>query len=539
MLRPWAGALRPPAGRPGWGTVAAGVLLWMVLSSPVMVGQWRGAVGGVQGDSVWNMAGWVLLTGVLVALAWAYPLVSLFPTVAASLVNPWLTPVIAVASYLAGRRTARALPAALGFVAIVVIFSALAPLLEVGVGDWLAMVVIMVFVGVFPWLVGRSWRQYSELVHAGWERAELLEREQRILADRERLRERSRIAGDMHDSLGHELSLIALRAGALEMASDLDEHHRTAATELRSAAATATERLREIIGVLRDESDPAPTEPITETVPELVERARTSGMAAELHREGETGQATPMVDRAAHRVVQESLTNATKHAPGAAVTVRLARTADETVVTVTNEPPPASPQPEPTQGNQGLVGLRERVRLAGGTLHTEARNDGGFEVAAHLPHAAGTVPDTAADAERSESARHLEHARRRARRGLTTAIVVPAGLGAGLGAIASSYYLFVTYASVLAPTEFAGLRVGQDRAAVERMLPAVEMLDSPTRPAPPGTTCQYYESKASPFARYDVYRLCFSGGRLVSTDVIPAGTDGEYPSPAETSTRSR
>ncbi|MCQ0011553.1 histidine kinase dimerization/phosphoacceptor domain-containing protein [Actinomadura madurae] len=88
----------------------------------------------------------------------------------------------------------------------------------------------------------------------GWERAEHLENQQRIIAERERLRERARIAQDMHDSLGHELALIAVRAGALEVAADLGDRHRAAAAELRTGAADATEHLREIIGVLRDDA---------------------------------------------------------------------------------------------------------------------------------------------------------------------------------------------------------------------------------------------------------------------------------------------
>src|SRR3954471_20518274 len=120
-----------------------------------------------------------------------------------------------------------------------------------------------------------------------------------------RLRERSRIAEDMRDSVGHELSLIALRAAALEVDDDLPERHRAAATELRQAAATATERLGEIIGVLRDGGSAAPTLPAHE----LVDRAAASGLEVRLVQEGRA-ELSPMVDRAVHRVVQEALTNA-------------------------------------------------------------------------------------------------------------------------------------------------------------------------------------------------------------------------------------
>src|SRR5688500_17952609 len=115
----------------------------------------------------------------------------------------------------------------------------------------------LVYAGLFPWLVGRYRRQQRALVAAGWEQAEQLEREQRMLAREVRLRERARIAEDMHDSLGHELSLLALRAGALELSADLDERTRAVAGQLRAGAAAATGQLRDIIDVLRDDPDPA------------------------------------------------------------------------------------------------------------------------------------------------------------------------------------------------------------------------------------------------------------------------------------------
>lgn len=110
---------------------------------------------------------------------------------------------------------------------------------------------------MLPWFAGRFWCQYQQLVRAGWERADQLQREQQLIADQARLRERARIAQDMHDVLGHELSLIALSAGALKLAPDLEEHHQGAAGDIRVRAAAAVERLGEVIGVLREETDTA------------------------------------------------------------------------------------------------------------------------------------------------------------------------------------------------------------------------------------------------------------------------------------------
>ncbi|TDE20041.1 histidine kinase, partial [Actinomadura sp. 6K520] len=166
-----------------------------------------------------------------------------------------------VLAYLTGRRTIRAQPLLWAFTAVFVTGSVLAIARGLAVETWFPSTVWLVLLGVLPWLTGRYWRQYQELLHAGWERAERLEHEQRIIAERERLRERARIAQDMHDSLGHELALIAVRAGALQVAPGLDGRHRDAAAQLRRGAAEATEHLREIIGVLREDTATGPDAP--------------------------------------------------------------------------------------------------------------------------------------------------------------------------------------------------------------------------------------------------------------------------------------
>ncbi|MBP2324500.1 signal transduction histidine kinase [Kibdelosporangium banguiense] len=180
---------------------------------------------------------------------------------------------------------------------------------------------------------------------------------------RGRLRERARIAADMHDSLGHELTLIAVRASVLQVSSGLDEQQRKAVGELRESAAAATERLREIIGVLRGPP---------ETIAGLIARSEASGMVIKAKVE----DVSPEVEPVAYRVVQEALTNAAKHAPGATVVVEVTRTG----VSVINEPP-AAPSPGLASGGHGLSGLRDRVKLAGGYFQAGPR-DGGFAVTA-------------------------------------------------------------------------------------------------------------------------------------------------------------
>jgi signal transduction histidine kinase len=237
-----------------------------------------------------------------------------------------------------------------------------------------------------PWLAGRFRRQQAELVIAGRQRVAQLEREQEFIAEQARLRERTRIAADMHDSVGHELALIALRAGALELSRSLSEPDRDAAAQLRASAVTATDRLRVSIGMLRDPSVPAPVDPPNETVESLVTRARDAGMSVSLRRGGIDGPLPPPVDRALHRVVQEALTNAARYAPGATVSVCLDGSPGSVTASVFNGP--ATTDVAVTGGGRGLHGLRERVRLLDGTLRAGPRDDG-FEVVATVPLRAG------------------------------------------------------------------------------------------------------------------------------------------------------
>jgi signal transduction histidine kinase len=336
-----------------------------------------------------------------------------------------------VLAYLLGRRAAGQAVALLFFAALsgaglLLILVTRASVIVVGT----SFIFLVLTTLVMPWLAGRFVRQQAELVRTGWELAERLEREHELAGDRARLRERSRIARDMHDSLGHELSMIALRAATLQVSPDVGERGRQAAAELRRAAAAATKRLHEVIGVLREDNEGVPVLPAGDTVRSLLDRAATSGVAVtlvdELWPAGDGGGPAlpPMTDRAEYRVVQEALTNATKHAPGAPVTVTLRREGAEAVVSVVNRPAPVRPLPGAPggAGGHGLVGLDERVRLAGGTL--DARPvAGGFAVTARLPLTAGAA--TTAPGGAGSSRRQLALTRRKLRRGMINALMAP------------------------------------------------------------------------------------------------------------------
>ena len=528
-----------------WSQLLRDVALWLVLAVLVL------AESLARGDPWWVPAvGSLVLAGAMLVRR-SHPLVAL--AVVGGLVVVHLlvglgtnegvpvayAPVVSWFAYVAGRRSSSVRAIAwlvvgelLALLALGLAFQGGSPAAESILTTFWISLLALVFV-VLPWLVGRYRSQRDMLVSAGWERAERMEREQRMAADEARLRERSRIAEDMHDSVGHELSLIALRAGALELDPDLDEQHRRAATELREAAAAATDRLGEIIGVLRDGDAPAPTRPAHESIAELVDRAAQSGLAVRLVRSG-AGDLAPMVDRAAHRVVQEALTNAAKHAPGSDIVVRLSIGPEDVEVSVTNDP--ATRPAVATAGGRGLAGLGERVRLAGGTLSAGPRDGGGYAVLARMPRAGGPPEPGGAPEQASRSADELASVQRTARRGLVTAVGVPVGLAALLGAVALVYYLVVGYSAVLEPEVFEQLRVGQTEAEVEPMLPWLEMVDPPaetTVPYPAGSSCRFYRS-GGPFETTYAHRLCFAAGRLVAKDQIQTGTvpihtDGEEP----------
>ncbi|MBK3554807.1 histidine kinase, partial [Streptomyces sp. MBT61] len=268
---------------------------------------------------------------------------------ALSLVGWWWGLPTAIAAFAAGRGPGRGRTVVLflaGALAVGAVAVVLVPSLLTLATQFVAVTVLAVLV---PWFVGRFSRQYRELVRAGWERAEQMERERQLVAEQARLLERARIAQDMHDVLGHDLSLIALSAGALKLAPGLDERHRRAAQDIRGRAAAAVERLGEVVGVLREESESPPRAPGDSDIARLVADAAASGLPVGLSVDGDASVLPPAVGRAAHRVVQESLTNAAKHAPGASVTVELSHTATETRVAVRNGAPAAATGVRPGQ----------------------------------------------------------------------------------------------------------------------------------------------------------------------------------------------
>ncbi|MFD0057259.1 sensor histidine kinase [Streptomyces sp. NPDC127168] len=506
------------------------------------------------------------------------PLLSLLLAALLTLFHPWfgasLWPSLAtvVLSCLAGRRLTRLWPAHLVFLCV-----AVAGLLLVGTvaqsEDWLSLLMTEFIACVLPWWAGNWWRQRTALTHAGWEHAEQLEWRQRYIADQARLKERARIAQDMHDSLGHELSVMALLAGGLELAPGLPERHRESAGQLRERCTMATERLHEVIGLLQEDPTPSLT-PTHESIAQLARRFQRSGTPVEFQEEGARDRpGTPLLSGlAAYRVAQEALTNAAKHAPGAPVTVRVTHTADETVVSVVNEWPEQAADAPATGSGSGLIGLDERVRLAGGTLRTGPRA-GGFEVHARLPRSpsspsrhieppgtgiggpelhpadrdavvgdadagawaattgrgAGAGADgarpAAAAPRLSASRTTLLRTRARLRRDARRAALLPVALGTAIVALLGGLYVLTSATTSISPEDYAGIRVGETRDELRPVLPDRWIRKPPpitSEPAvPAGATCEYYRASRNLLDFGDtMYRLCFEDDVLTTKDTL-------------------
>ncbi|MDX6341352.1 MAG: hypothetical protein QOH87_1490 [Trebonia sp.] len=257
---------------------------------------------------------------------------------------------------------------------------------------WWAILVFVAYAALVGW--GTLIRANRALISSLRERAERAEADQARRVSEARSAERARMAREMHDVLAHRLSLLATYAGALAYRPDAPPDQVSRAAEVvRSGVHQALDELREVIGVLRDDSLPdlaAASRPLPgiADLPELIGESRAAGMRIEMGGAAWSAAGLPDVaGRTAYRVVQEGLTNARKHAAGEPVTVTIGggpgAGLDVSVVNPAGPPPAGLAFPVPGSGT-GLIGLTERLELAGGTL--DWRNSGGeFRLRAWLP----------------------------------------------------------------------------------------------------------------------------------------------------------
>jgi len=430
---------------------------------------------------------------------------------------------------------------------------------------------------VVPGLASRYRAQRRALLHALHKHNAQLLREREMIASHARLRERQRIAQDMHDSLGHQLALIAVHTGALEVDRDLTDVQRQAVGVLREASVAAMHELREAVGILHDgtpdqarerEGDTEPATRGVAGIDGLVAASRGTRAVVELRRTGEAQPLAPAADHAVYRIVQEALTNALKHAQGAPITVELRYEPDSLVVEVANGPVPATTgggRRSLVSGGHGLTGLQERARLVGGMVHTGSTADGGFRVAGVLPYgprsphgsesgrrradpgwevttfvdaandfrgqSEGAVPgDGGADIDWSgppDRQKEFDIAMGRKKKGIAI------GCGAALLAFVVlgvvAVVLIVNLAGkeadklMIRPSVYNSVKVGDAETAVRNKLPhgksfLAPVLNDEAPAVPRGATCSSYLSTQDwpdEGGKAPAYRFCFRGGKLI------------------------
>ncbi|MFD9793660.1 sensor histidine kinase [Streptomyces sp. NPDC059070] len=251
-----------------------------------------------------------------------------------------------------------------------------------------SVVVQAIAVPAVIWRFGRVARRSSKL-------AEQLAREQEARARREVAEERGRIARELHDIIAHHMSVISVQSGLARFVFESDPP--TARGALGTISATsqeALEELRRMLHVLRaEELDGEPSAPMPglARLADMVERLRAGGLPVELRVAGTARPLAPGVDLCAYRVVQEALTNVLKHAPGARTAVEVCYEPHHIALSVVNEAQGADPARNRSGGGHGLIGMRERAKLYGGTIATGPRSGGGFEVRLLLPTSAQPV----------------------------------------------------------------------------------------------------------------------------------------------------
>jgi signal transduction histidine kinase len=260
-----------------------------------------------------------------------------------------------------------------------------------GTGAWASDLLIAAAMVLGPLAVGRAVRVMgfeTDLLEA---RASQLERERDEQARVAVAEERARIARELHDVIGHSISVMGVQAGAVRrLLTPEQAREREALLAMERVGRDAVEEMQRLLGLLRSNGERVATgTPLTlQRVDELVAEMRRAGLDVDLHVDGQLDDLSAGRALAAFRILQEAFTNVLRHAPGARVSASLRRTAAELQIEIADDGG-ASPGRPAGVGGHGLVGMRERAALYGGTLEAGPRPDRGFVVVARLPVGAG------------------------------------------------------------------------------------------------------------------------------------------------------
>jgi signal transduction histidine kinase len=238
-----------------------------------------------------------------------------------------------------------------------------------------------------PWIVGRTVRGRRLLTRELREKAARMEHARELEAEAAMTAERVRVARELHDVVAHNISVIAIQAGGAEgiVARDPERAAQCAAL-IEAVGREAVVELGRLLGALsRDDAEATAPQPSLARVNALAQRARDAGLPVELRVEGEPAPLPAGVDLAAYRIVQEALANTSKHAGAARASVVVRYGDDRVEVEIADDGRGPNGARADTGSGHGLVGMRERVGLYGGTLNVGGRPSGGFVVRARLP----------------------------------------------------------------------------------------------------------------------------------------------------------
>jgi signal transduction histidine kinase len=320
-------------------------------------------------------------TTALVTIACAAALAALGYTLSPLL----LAPTMVALAFLAFRTSPRT---AYTFTAAAIAILLCIALIASPAGEPLGMEII----GTAAWLLlpvplGIAARLRKAYMDGANARAEYAERTREEEAQRRVAGERMRIARELHDVVAHHLALANAQVGTVMYLMDTEPGKaRAMAGDLGGTIVSALEELKTAVGLLRQADDPdSPLEPAPglAQLPGLADSFGSAGLAVTISTDGEPRPLSPGTDLAAYRIIQEALTNVTKHSAASQAQVRLAYTGDRLAITVTNDSD--SPRSAAAGQGYGLIGMRERAVSVGGRLHAGHRPAGGFEVVAELP----------------------------------------------------------------------------------------------------------------------------------------------------------
>ncbi|HEX8627334.1 MAG TPA: sensor histidine kinase [Catenuloplanes sp.] len=383
-----------PAGR--WrqrGKQGVGLAMGVALAQ--LIGTRAAAVGDVPPRSLGLLA-YALLAAGPVALLWRRraPVLVLAVTTAATVgfavtepANGPFFVALVVALYgavKAGRPGAAVAVAALGYTSYLAAATVLADPLGVPAESRpdLGAALVLAALVMATVLAGGAAKvradHFAEMSKARAEQARARAEQQRRQASEERLR----IARELHDVLGHHLSLINVQAGVgLHLMDSRPEQARSALTAIKTASAEALREVRAVLGVLRPEEEAAPRQPAP-GLDRLAELTADAGLPVHTRVRGAARPLPAEVDRAAYRIVQEALTNVRRHAGPQATAVVIVGYDDQALSVRVDDDGPVTPA---VGDGNGIAGMRARAEALGGTLQAGPRDDGGFRVAALLP----------------------------------------------------------------------------------------------------------------------------------------------------------